>query len=92
MDQESGSYETEFEGEHRWTARDREVVARTEQHLNKSESIKVDIEELESLLGPEDLGVNLRQILWSRKGGRILEIFNSNGHSEHFGCQQNAMG
>ena len=50
-DQESGSYETEFEGEHRWTARDRTVIAIMEQYLNKSDSIKVEIEELESLLG-----------------------------------------
>ena len=42
-DQESGSYEKEFEGEHRWAARDRTV-----------DSMRVEIEELESLLGPED--------------------------------------
>ena len=33
-DQESGSCEMEFEGEHRWTARDRIVVANMEQYPN----------------------------------------------------------
>ena len=46
-----------------------------EQYLNKGDSIKVEIEELQSLLGAEDLEVNLKQILRyaSRKGGRIFE-------------------
>ena len=84
-DQESGSCEKEFEGQHRWNARDRTVIAKMEQYMNKSDSIKVEIEELESLLGPEDLEVNLRQILRyaSRKGGRIFEIFSSKEQSEH---------
>ena len=44
-----------------------------DQYLNKSDSMKVEIEELESLLGTEDLEVNLRHILRyaSRKCGRI---------------------
>ena len=47
-DQESGSCEMEFEGEHRWTARDRTV-------LNVNDNMRVEIEEeLEFLLGPED--------------------------------------
>ena len=47
------------EGECRWTARDRVVIARMEQYLDKSESMKVEIEELELLLGPEDSQVDL---------------------------------
>ena len=52
-DKESGSYEKEFEGQHRWTARDGAVIARIEQHLNKSDSMRVEIDELESLLGQQ---------------------------------------
>ena len=62
-DQESGSHEKEFEGEHRWTARDGTVIARMEQYLNKSARMRVEIEELESLLEPEDSELDLRQIL-----------------------------
>ena len=36
-DQESGSGEMEYEGEKRWSARDRTVIARMEQYLNDSE-------------------------------------------------------
>ena len=35
-DQESGSCELEYEGEHRWTARDRMVTARMEEYLNEN--------------------------------------------------------
>ena len=49
-DQESGGYEKEFEGQHRWNARDRTVTTVIAKYLNKSESIKVEIEELESCL------------------------------------------
>ena len=63
-DQESGSYEKEFEEQnHRWNARDRAVIAKMEQYLNKSDSIKVEVEELQFLRGPEDLEVILKQIL-----------------------------
>ena len=90
-DKESSSYEKEFEGEHRWNARDRTVIARMEQHPNKSDSIKVEIEELESLLGPEDLEVDLRQILMyarRKKGGRTFEIFSSKCQSEHLAASR----
>ena len=45
-DQESGSCGMEYEGEHRWTARDRTVIARMEQYLNEKDHIKVEIKEL----------------------------------------------
>ena len=53
-DQDSGGYEVEYQGEHRWTARDRAVTAKMEQYLNENHNMKVEIEELEFLLGPED--------------------------------------
>ena len=62
-DQESGSCEMEFEGEHRWTARDRTVIARMEQYLNENDNARVEIEELESLLGPEHSEMDFRQFL-----------------------------
>ena len=68
----------EFEGEHRWSARDRTVIARMEQYLNENDNMRVEIEELEFLLGPEDSEVDLRQILRyarRKKGGQIFEIF-----------------
>ena len=55
-DQESGSGEMEYEGEHRWTTRDGTVIARVEQCLVGSDRISVEIEELASLPGPGDLG------------------------------------
>ena len=56
-----------------------------EQYLNASDSVKLEVEEVELLLGPEDSEVNLRHILRnaSRRGGRIFEIFNSKEKSEH---------
>ena len=54
----------EYEGEHRWTARDGTVIAKMEQYLNEYDNMKVEIEELEFLLGPEDSEVDLKQILW----------------------------
>ena len=73
-DEESGSYEKELEGEHRWTARNRTVIARMGQYPNKSDSMRVDIEELESLLGPGDLGGGFEANLevCERKGWQYL--------------------
>ena len=82
-DQESCSCGMEYEGEHRWTARDRTVIARMEQYLNEKDHVKVEIEEL--LLGPEGSEVDLRQIpryARRKKGGRISDIFSSKGLSD----------
>ena len=84
-DLESDSCEMELEVEHRWTARDRTVIARMEQYLNEKDHMKVEIEELLLLLGPEDSEVDLRQILRyarRKKGGRISDIFSSKGLSD----------
>ena len=73
------------EGEYRWTARHRVVTSRMEQYLDRSESMKVEIEELELLLGPEDSEIDLRYILTNarkNKGRRIFAIFSSQGPSE----------
>ena len=53
-DQEFGGCGKEYEGEHRWTALERTIIAKMEQYMNESDNMKVEIEELELLLGPED--------------------------------------
>ena len=56
---------------------DRTVIAKMEQYLNESDNMKVEIEELELLLGPEDSEVDLRSILMNakrKKDRRIFEI------------------
>ena len=59
----------EYGGEHRWTARDRAVTARTVQFFDRSESLKVDIGELEDcLLGPEELQIDIRHIALNARG------------------------
>ena len=83
--QENCSCGVEHGGEHGWTARDSAVIARVEQYLDESDSMKVEVEELELLLGPEDSEVNLRHILMyvrKKKEHNIFEIFCSTGPSE----------
>ena len=46
-----------------WSARDRTVVAKTKQYLEESKSVKVEVEELESLLDPDDIDVDFRRII-----------------------------
>ena len=82
-DQENCCCGMEYGGEHLWTARDRVVFVRMEQHLNENDSMKVEIEELELLCGPEESEVDLRYILrYARKKGRkLFEIFSLKGQS-----------
>ena len=53
--------------------------------MNDSDCMKLEIEELELLLGPKDSEVNLRHTLRNanRRGGRISETFNSKEKSKH---------
>ena len=55
-----GRYEEEGRG---WNARERTIIARTRQFLERSRSVKVQGEALEALLGPEDVDVDFRRIL-----------------------------
>ena len=62
----------------RWSARERAIVARTKQFFEESYSVKVEVEELEDLLGPEDVDVDFRRILKEardERGRKILETF-----------------
>ena len=50
----------EVEGQ-MWSAKDRTIIAKTMPYLEESESLKVEIEELESLLGPDYTDVMFRR-------------------------------
>ena len=56
---------------------DRTVIARMDQYMNKSDSTRVEIEELESTLGTKSLGMR-----------RIFAIFRSKGQSEHLAASK----
>ena len=76
-----GRYEEEGRG---WNVRDRTIIARTKQFLERCFSVKVQVEALEALLGPEDVHVDLRRSLKEARdeqGRRIFEIFSSNDMS-----------
>ena len=68
-----------------WRARERTVIARKEHNLNKNDYLKLDIEELEPLIGSEDSEVYLRYKLRnaSRRSSRIFEIFSTKEKREH---------
>ena len=66
---EQGHFEVE---DQTWSARERTVVARTEQYLEESQSLKVEVEELESLLGPDDSDVDFRRILQETRDEKRL--------------------
>ena len=59
FEEEQENFEVEDE---MWSAKDNTIIAKTKQHLEESKSLKVEIEELESLLGPEDSDVDFRRI------------------------------
>ena len=78
FEKEQGSYEEEGRG---WNARERTIIARMKQHSERSFSVKVRVEELEGLLGAEDVDVDFRRILKEardERGRKIFETFSSN--------------
>ena len=70
-DQEFVAYEGEYEGEQRWTTRDRTITAKMDQYLNESDHRKVEIEDLELVLGPEGSEVDLICILMNMVCGEV---------------------
>ena len=56
-----------------WSARERTIIARTKQYLE--ESYSVEVEELEDLLGPDDVDVDFRKILKEARDERGCAIF-----------------
>ena len=80
--EEQGRFEVE---DQMWSARERTIIARTKQYLEDSHGIKVEVEELETLLGPDDLDLDFRRILEEardEKGCGIFETFSTDGPSE----------
>ena len=80
--EEQGRFEVE---DQIWSARERTIIARTKQYLEKRKSIKVNIEELKTLLGPDDSDVDFRRILEEardKKGCAIFETFSTDGPSK----------
>ena len=67
------------------------VIAGMENYLNKGDDMKVDIEELELLMDPEDSEVCLRYILTHarRRGSRIFEIFSTKEKMDHLVTTRN---
>ena len=64
--------------------KEQSIIARTEQFLERSRSVKVQVESSEALLGPEVVDVDLRRILKEARdeqGRRIFETFSSNDMS-----------
>ena len=61
------------------SARDRTVFVKTKQYLKDSKSLKVEIEELESLLGPDDTDVDFRRILEEARDEKCCVIFETFG-------------
>ena len=67
-----------------WSAKERTIIANTKQYLERSYSLEVEVEELEDLLGPDDVDVDFRRILKeaSKRGCEIFETFSTDGLSE----------
>ena len=77
-----------------WNARERKVIERMEQYLKAGDCLKLEIEELELLLGPEDSEVILRHILRnaSRMSGGIFRDLEYERRSRARSCKQSALG
>ena len=71
FEKEQGSCYEEARG---WNARERPVIARTIQFLERSCSVKVRTEELEGFLGPEGVDVEFRRILREARDERGRKI------------------
>ena len=59
----------------KWKAGDGVREKERRQYLEESESAKVEVEELESLLGPDDSEVNFRRIMREARDDRGRKIF-----------------
>ena len=56
--EEQGRFEVE---DQMWSVRERTIIARIKQYVEKSYGVKVEVEELEDLLGPDDVAVDFRR-------------------------------
>ena len=65
-----------------WSAREGTIIVITTQFLEESSSMKVEVGELETLLGPDDIDVDFRRVLEEardEKGCAIFETFSTDG-------------
>ena len=68
----------EYGGGHRWTARERNVIAKIKHHLDKCEGLEVDIEELEYyLVGPDVFDVDVDCSLLTERVEKPLLLFSA---------------
>ena len=68
-----------------WSAKERTIIARTTQYMEESYSVKVEAEELEDLLGPDDVDVDFMRILKEARdegGCETFEAFSTDGLSD----------
>ena len=82
FEEEQGHFEVE---DQMWSARERTIIARTKRYVEETYSTKLEVEELESLPGPDDSDVDFRRILEEardERGCAIFETVNSDGPSE----------
>ena len=83
FEEEQGHFEVEDQTR---SVRDRTVIARTKRYLEESKISKVEVEDLESLLGPDDSDVDFRRILEEirdKRGYAIFETFSTDGPSAY---------
>ena len=71
-EREQVRYEEEGRG---WNARERAIIKRTKQYLERSFSVKVRVEELEGLLGADDIDADFRRILKEARDEKGCAIF-----------------
>ena len=62
-----------------WSATDRTIIAKAKLYLEEGKSSKMEIEELESLLGPDDTDVDFRRILEEARDENCCAIFETFG-------------
>ena len=66
-----------------WNARERTIIARTKQYLEGSYRVKVEVEELEDLLGPDDVDVDFRRILLGTDGPSKFVVVSRSRWDKH---------
>ena len=65
-----------------WSAKERTTIARMKQYLERSYNVKVEVEEMEDLLRPDDVDVDFRRILKEaemKEGCETFETFSTDG-------------
>ena len=72
FEEEQGHFEVE---DQMWSAKDSTIIEKTKEYLEASQRLKVEVEELESLLCPDDSYVVFRRILEEARDEEGCAIF-----------------